>query len=307
MEYRILGNTGLRVSAIGLGATQIGSLEVSVKTADEVLKTALDSGINFIDTAPRYFESETRIGNCLGQRADEYIVATKCGAYRIRENGDGETRYLGGSDYTRQGILDTIDRSRRALKKEIIDIVQFHGPPKPDFDEQEAFEALIEARESGRARFVGLSAAVDGETSPQLAQHWPLDTYELNYNLLWQEPGAGTIPRLAALGRGIIAKRPFANAVFLGSMVDDGADANAMRERLKRFPLSRLASEYGYSLQELALRFTLSHPQVATAIVGTADPRHVAENAAVADGKLLSAELLGELGRWYRQATDAET
>ena len=101
------------VSEIGLGATQLGDVDVAPARAEAVLMSALDCGINFIDTAARYFESEERIGRFISHRRDEFVVATKCGGYRVRNDaGDFE----GYRDYnTRKGILETIDRSARPM------------------------------------------------------------------------------------------------------------------------------------------------------------------------------------------------
>ena len=87
MRYRKLGRTGLQCSEIGLGAAQIGNRAVPEKTAERVLRTALEVGINFIDTAAMYGESETRIGRYLPRDSDGVIVATKCGDYEVMEDG----------------------------------------------------------------------------------------------------------------------------------------------------------------------------------------------------------------------------
>ena len=102
---------------------------------------------------------------------------------------------------------------------------------------------------------------------------------------------------LQRLGRGIIAKRPVANAVYIGDLYAQGDEANRMRERLEQFPLVELAKEM--PLFEFVLRFTLSNPAIATAIIGTADPAHVKANAALSDGKYLPSETLERARREY--------
>ena len=285
MIYRTLGNTGLKVSEIGLGATQLGNVAIPLAQAEAVLKGALDSGINFIDTAARYFESEERIGRFIAHRKEDFIVATKCGGYRVR-NESGE--FEGHRDYSPKGILETIDRSRNRMNLDVIDIVQFHGLPGESDDWKEAFDALHEAKERGWAKFIGLSA--DGKSAVDSVGDWPLDTHELNYNILWQEPDRKPIPLLQRLGRGIIAKRPVANAVYIGDQYDLGDEAKRMRVRLEQFPLVELAGEM--PLFEFVLRFTLSNPAIATAIIGTSNPNHVKTNAALSDGKYLPSETL---------------
>jgi aryl-alcohol dehydrogenase-like predicted oxidoreductase len=292
MQYRKLGNTGLKVSEIGLGATQLGDVDIPLAQAEAVLVGALDSGINFIDTAARYFESEERIGRFISHRKEDFIVATKCGGYRVRnETGEFESH----RDYSRKGILETIDRSRKRMNMDVIDIVQFHGLPGEADDWKEAFDALREAKERGWAKFIGLSA--DGKTAVDSIGDWPLDTHELNYNILWQEPDRELIPHLQRLGRGIIAKRPVANAVYIGDLYAQGEEANRMRERLEQFPLVELAKEM--PLFEFVLRFTLSNPAIATAIIGTANPDHVKMNATLSDGNTLPSETLEKARREY--------
>ena len=292
MQYRTLGTTGLKVSEIGLGATQLGNVDIPLAQAEAVLVGALDSGINFIDTAARYFESEERIGRFISHRKEDFIVATKCGGYRVRnESGDFE----GHRDYSRKGILETIDRSHKRMKLDVIDIVQFHGSPGEADNWKEAFDALHEAKERGWAKFIGLSA--DGKAAVDSAGDWPLDTHELNYNILWQEPDKDLIPLLQGMGRGIIAKRPVANAVYIGDQYDLGEEANRMRAKMEQFPLLELAGEM--PLFEFVLRFTLSNPAIATAIIGTANPDHVKANAALSDGKCLPSETLERARREY--------
>ena len=127
MEYRTLGKTGLRVSEVGYGAAQIGNINMPEDRVEEVLNAVLDAGINFIDTAAMYGQSEARIGKFISSRRDEFILATKCGDYV----GETDGQYHIVRDYSRDGILRTIDQSRKKLNMDVIDIVQFHGLPDP--------------------------------------------------------------------------------------------------------------------------------------------------------------------------------
>ncbi len=208
MEYRILGKTGLRVSEIGYGAAQIGNINLPESQADRSLNAVLDAGINFIDTAAMYGQSEARIGKFISHRREEFVLATKCGDYVAESNGKrGIVR-----DYSRDGILRTIDDSRKKLDMDVIDIVQFHGLPEPADDEQVAFEALLDAREKGWTRFIGVSA--DGPSAAAAARRWDLDTQEFTYNILYQESAENLMPTLRSLGMGTIIKRPISNAVW---------------------------------------------------------------------------------------------
>ena len=290
MEYRILGKTGLKVSEIGLGAAQVGNAKIPEPQAEQVLLRALDSGINVIDTAAMYGESEARIGRFISHRREEFILATKCGDYL-----DAAGKIV--KDYTREGILRTIDESRKKLRMDVIDIVQFHGLPGEKDDARAAFEALLEARQKGWTKFVGVSH--DGDAAAKAAGQWPLDTQEFTYNILYQEAEDNLMPALQRRNMGTIIKRPIANAVWQRTARPPDGFHRGPWDRAQTFPLRDLAGEM--PLTEFALRFTLSHPGVCTAIVGTTNPDHVEANARISDGHLLPAETLQKAKDAFRE------
>jgi len=285
MLHRPLGKTGLSVSEIGLGGgTGLGNPTLPGKQAEAVLNQALDLGITFIDTAAMYGDCEARIGEFISHRRDEYTLATKCGDYSVTENG---TRRV-VKDYTPDGILRTIDTSRKKLNMDVIDIVQFHGLPGDADDTEAAFEALLEAKHRGWTRFVGISQ--DGPGGARAAAEWPLDTQEFTYNFLYQEADEILFPILRDRQMGAIVKRPITNAIWQLDEKPDRAMMAGPWERVQTFPLAELAGDM--PLIEFALRFTLSHPDVSTAIVGTTNPDHLADNVRISDGRKLSDDLL---------------
>ncbi|MDD9987544.1 MAG: aldo/keto reductase [Spirochaetaceae bacterium] len=291
MRYRKLGRTGLECSEIGLGAAQIGIRSVPASTAEHVLRTALEVGVNFIDTAAMYGESETRIGRYLPRDAD-VIIATKCGDYEVLE--DGTPRIV--VDYSPASILRIVDESRRRLDRDVLDIVLFHGLPRGDYDADAAFDALLEAKSRGWARFVGVSG--DGPAAAMEARRRPLDAQELTYNILYQEADRDLLPALRERGMGVIVKRPIANAAYL-SAERPAAGFGESWDLAQRLGLRELAGEM--PLVEFALRFTLSRADVSTAIVGTTDPGHLRTNALISDGTPLPADTLARI----RDAYDA--
>ena len=293
MQKRRLGRTELMVSEIGLGAAQIGSDNVSDAQAGTVLNAALDAGITFIDTAAMYGQSETRIGASISARRDAFVLATKCGDFQVTREGKREI----AKDYSREGVLRTIDASRTKLKMDVIDIVQFHGLPVEGYDPREAFEALLEAKEKGWARFVGVSA--DGKAAAAAAEEWPLDTQEFTYNILYQESGQDLMPTLREQDMGAIIKRPISNAVWQISDKPEGSFMGGPWDRAQQLPLEELAG--GMPLTEFALRFTLSNPDVTTAIIGTTNPDHIKSNVAVSDGKGLPDEVVERVKSTHRE------
>jgi aryl-alcohol dehydrogenase-like predicted oxidoreductase len=275
MNTRRLGNTGLEVTEIGYGAAQVGDRNLPEQQAERVLKAVLDTGINFIDTAAMYGISEERIGKYISSRQDEFIVATKCGDYQIEEAGKWGTV----KDYTPKGITQTIDESRKKLNMDVIDIVQFHGLPGKDDDTQAAFDALLEAKEKGWTQFIGVSQ--DGPSAADAAQRFPLDTQEFTYNILFQEADTVIFPALRERGAGAIIKRPISNAVYLMPERPKGNFNGIPWDRAEQFPLADIAGDT--PLVDFALQFTLAHPDVSTAIIGTTNIDHLRANASITD------------------------
>lgn len=274
MNLRPLGKTGLEVSQIGLGAAQIGNRQLPEQKAEQVLHAALDAGINFIDTAAMYGVSEERIGRYISDRKDEFIVATKCGDYQVEKGGTWRVV----KDYSPDGITRTIDESRRKLKLDQIDIVQFHGLPGKDDDSEAAFEALLDAKEKGWTKFVGVSQ--DGAAGAVAAAKWPLDTQEFTYNILFQEADEILFPTLRERQMGAIIKRPISNAVYLMPERPEGDFSGIPWDRAQQFPLTDIAGDL--PLVDFALQFTLAHSDISTAIIGTTNVDHLRANASVA-------------------------
>jgi aryl-alcohol dehydrogenase-like predicted oxidoreductase len=273
MNLRPLGKTGLQVSEIGFGAAQIGNRSLPEQTAEAVLNAALDAGINFIDTAAMYGISEERIGKYLSGRQNEFIVATKCGDYQIEESGSWRVV----KDYSPEGITRTIDDSRRKLNMDVIDIVQFHGVPGKDDDSEAGFDALLEAKERGWTRFVGISQ--DGQAGADASQKWSLDTQEFTYNILFQEADTVLFPTLRDRHMGAIIKRPISNAVYLMPERPEGDFSGIPWDRAQEYPLADIAGDT--PLVDFTLQFTLAHPDVSTAIIGTTNVDHLVANASV--------------------------
>ncbi len=296
MKFRMLGKTGLQVSEIGFGAAQIGNPSLPESQVEAVLNKVLDLGIAFIDTAAMYGDSEERIGKFIAHRQDEFVLATKCGDYQVINGGKRETV----KDYSPEGILRTNDTSRSKLKMDVIDIVQFHGLPGEADDWNAAFDALLEAKDRGWTKFVGVSA--DGSAAAEAAKRWDLDTQEFTYNVLFQESAENLMPTLRDRDMGTIIKRPIANGVYLRPERPDGSFMGDPWDRAQRMPLRELLRELAgdMSLIEFALRFTLSHEDVCTAIVGSTNMDHLAENVKISDGKALPEDVLENTKRVFQ-------
>ena len=300
MEHRILGKTGLQVSRLGLGAAMHGDVYRQDEEVGRLLHHALDAGVNFIDTAAMYNRSEERIGRFLASRRDEFFLATKCGVHRAGGRPGAEIV----EDYSRDGILRSVEESRSKLRMDVIDLVQFHGlPPAELLDE--AFETLMDLKTRGWARFVGVSAdgpaaaALVGEAmgerdAAELSCRWPVDTWQFTYNILSQEAATELMPTLRAEGIGTIVKRPISNVVWERDEEPDNDFYRKLWQRTRQLPLDALAGDL--SLVEFALRFVLSHADVDIALSGTTNPDHLEMNIRGLETGALPADMLRRTG-----------
>ena len=155
METRELGRTGLKISRLGVGLAEMGHLALDEKgTAARLLNTALDGGINFLDTAACYGNSEELIGKTVAGRRDEYVLATKAGHV---------TAGYEGKEWTAKTIRDSIERSLKRMKTDRVDLVQLHSCDVEILERGEVIQALLDAGQAGKTRFVGYSG--DGESA----------------------------------------------------------------------------------------------------------------------------------------------
>ena len=283
MQTVDFGKTGYTVSRLGAGLAEIGSeLDFDdVEQAGSVLNNALDLGINFLDTAACYGISEELIGRTVANRRDEYVLVTKAGHAR----GDG----LDGSDWTYETIRDSIDRSLRRLNTDYVDLVQLHSCGIPDLEKGDIIRALEDARDAGKTRLIGYSG--DNE-----AAHWAVDsgvfaTLQTSFNVVEQRAyTTGLLEKCADKGIGVIVKRPIAGATW--GMAKSGMSSSRRgydNTYLQRCQVVQSAGEVADEPDDpivAAMGFTLAHPEIHVAIIGTKNPRHMASNIETIDDAL---------------------
>ena len=276
----------MEFSVLGFGGAEIGWSGETSETVAELLNSALDAGLNVIDTAAAYKTSEQLIGAAIGNRRKDFYLLTKCGAL------DAFTR----EDWTKKGILETIENSLRNLKTDYLDIAQLHSCSTEILRRGEAIEALQRAVEKGYARYIGYSG--DNEDAKYAIESGVFDSLQTSVSIADQSPIDGNIPLAAEKGLGIIAKRPIANAVWRNSEKPSDSYHHEYWDRIQKLKFDFLNK----SLEEAtatALRFTLSIPGVDTMIVGTTKPGRWSENAKyVAEGNLSSEEFEAIRNRW---------
>ena len=279
METRILGNTGLEVSRLGIGLAAIGEEETfdTIKTVEVVLKTALDQGITFFDTAECYFYSEEMVGQSISDRRSEFLLATKCGhPAGLQESGEYDI------DWSIEGILLTLDRSLKRLKTDYVDLLQLHSCGVEVLEQGEVIAALTKARDAGKTRFIGYSG--DNEAAQWAVDSGHFDTLQTSFSLADQRPRNGLLQKAKAQGLGIIAKRPIANTAW-GSPNSPTArlkfDPNYGDEYWKRTQAMAALGPINIPLNDrilMSLGFVMAHEEIDTAIVGTRNPEHLRSN-----------------------------
>ena len=290
LATRVLGRTGLPVTTLGFGAMEVrgpriwNGRPVTDGEAETILHAVLDAGINFIDTANDYGRSEEFIGRFLAARRGEYFLATKCGCHVTPAGDHDETPHV----WTRDNLLRNIEESLGRMRTDHVDLLQLHNPSVADAEAGNLVEVLREIRDSGRTRFIGCSS-----TLPHLPTYiaWNVfDAFQIPYSGL-ERAHETWISAAADAGAGVIVRGGVARgepgAGLGGKQRWDAWHKAGMDELL----------DPGETRTQFLLRFTLAHPGMATTIVGTKNPDHLAENVAAAVSGPLPADVYAEAKR----------
>ena len=290
LPKRELGRTGLQVTKLGYGAMELRGAprgrDVSETQAEIILHAALDAGINYIDTSIDYGVSEERIGRYLAERRSEYYLASKCGCLV------GATPARRGERsphvFTRDNILAGVEQSLARMHTDYLDVLQFHSSPsRQTLEEHGALETVLELKGAGTIRFVGMSG-----TLPHLADHIAMgvfDVFQIPYSPVEREHEA-LITAAAEAGAGIVIRGGAAKGAPTA-----GKQAGMQWERWQRAHLDDLLD--GMTPMEFILRFTFTHPDLHTNIVGTINPNHLQHNVHVLLQGPLPADVYAEAKR----------
>lgn len=284
MEYRVLGKTGLKVSALGFGASSLGSVFRPVDEAEGIraVQVAVDLGINLIDVSPYYglTKAETVLGRALkGISRDRYYLATKVGRY-------SDDLF----DFSAGRVTASVDESLARLHVDYVDIIQCHDIEFGDLDQvvNETLPALRKLQKGGRVRYVGVTGL------PLKIFRYVLDRAELDtilsychYSLNDTALGA-LVPDLKVKQVGIINASPLSMGLLSGRGAPDWHPAPA-EIKATCAKAAAFCREQGTDLSKLALQFSVAHPDLATTLVGTASPENMAKNV-----------------RWIQEPTDLD-
>jgi aryl-alcohol dehydrogenase-like predicted oxidoreductase len=302
MRYRQLGDSGLTVSVVGLGCNNFGG-RIDLEASRGVVERALEHGVTLFDTADVYGNrggSEEVLGEILGSRRDDVVLATKWGS----DMGTGEREARGGRRYIRMAL----EASLRRLRTDRIDLYQLHNPD-PRTPIAETLAALDELVEEGKIRYVGSSnfaawQVADADWTARSIGAERMISAQNHYSLLERGVEAELLPACRRFGVGLLPYFPLANGLLTGKYrrgepMPDGTRLSGRAIEASTFDrieaLERFAGERGHSLLELAFAGLLAHPEVASVIAGATRAEQVDANVSAGEWDIGLGEL-GELG-----------
>jgi aryl-alcohol dehydrogenase-like predicted oxidoreductase len=282
MQYRTLGRTGIQVSPYALGtlmfATSMGN---APEDSARIIHKALDAGINFVDTADAYGDSEDVVGKALEGRRDDVVLATKFG----RPTGQ-DPNHQGGS---RRWIVTAVEDSLRRLRTDHIDLYQLHRPD-PRTDIEETLSALTDLIRSGKVRAIGASQtpASDIVEAQWVAERRGLARFHTEqpaYSILNRGIEREVLPAIQRFGMGTLVWGPLGQGLLTGRVrKNQGNDLRragliqALSDERRLDTVERLiplAAEAGLPMTHLAMAFTITHPGVTSALVGVRTMDHL--------------------------------
>ena len=318
MQYRTLGRTGVQVSSLALGAMNFG--KIGRTTQDEVtaiVDSALEGGINVIDTADMYSggESEELVGKAIARRRDNIVLATKAGL----PMGD-ERNHQGSS---RRWLVTELDNSLRRLGVDHVDLYQIHRWD-PSTGDEETLSALTDLQRAGKIRYFGSSTfpAYRIVQAQWAAREYHLSRYvteQPSYSILQRGIETHVLPVTEEYGLGVLVWSPLASGWLSGAIREGRAVTTARstfmpqlfdttipsnRARLDAVEqLAKVADEAGLTMIQLALGFVTTHPAVTSALIGPRTLDHLHSQLAAAD-TVLPADVLDAIDAIVPPGTD---
>jgi aryl-alcohol dehydrogenase-like predicted oxidoreductase len=287
MEKRHFGRTDMHVSLLGFGGAEIGFEGAAQATVSDLLTTALETGVNVIDTAECYPGSEELIGHAIRGHRRSFFLFTKC----------GHPEGLPKENWRPESLLESVQRSLRRLQVNYVDLVHLHSCSLAELQKGDVIAALEKAKDQGLTRYIGYSG--DGTAARYAVDCGRFDSLQTSVSIADQEAIDLTLPPAVQRKMGVIAKRPIANAAWR----HDKLPANTYHQ-----PYWKRLSELDYDFLKgpdaaaIALRFTLSQ-SVHTAIVGTKNPKRCKENAElIKSGPLPPDQIHAIRRRWQEVA-----
>lgn len=318
MNYRRLGKTDFEISEISLGTWQVGGKWGSPfndKTADALINTAIDNGVNFIDTADVYENglSETAVGRVVRSRSERIYVATKCGRHINPHLNEG---------YQPKALQKFVEDSLKRTGLETLDLIQLHCPPTEVFYRPEIFEMFDRLKEQGKILNLGVS--VEKVEEGLKAIEFPnVTTIQIIFNLFRQRPSELFFREAVKHDVGIIARVPLASGLLTGKFnvetTFDAQDHRNFNRNGEAFDKGETFSGINYklglkaveelkalfpnvtNLAPIALQWILSFDEVSCIIPGASSESHVVSNLSVYDVPKLTYEKITAMNEIYER------
>ncbi len=309
MHQRRLGNTGLIVSEIGMGTWELGGREwgdIGETDAVDLLRYAFESGVTYYDTADQYGggRAEQLLGEAFSALGDRVVIATKLG-YELDSDGwisHGWERpsFNVSPDYIRSAVEGSLKR----LKRDVIDIYQFHGPP-PASEWDDAFGTMEALKAEGKIRFYGLCLGSEADALKAMTETGT-SSLLLTYNILSQEMVKPVMETAAEKGVAIIVRQPLSSGLLSGQLGPDTVFAE--NDYRKTWPREKFLADLARveqvksivgnrakSLPQAALKFILGHPAVSSVVPGMMNPAQVDDGVATSSATPLPDAVLKQL------------
>src|SRR3989339_389642 len=294
MNKRVLGRTGIEVSEISFGTVSIGipygigakgqNQMLPEDKAIRLLRTGLDNGINFFDTARLYGRSEELIGKVCASRRDEVVICTKC--THLRKNGELP------SDGQLQQIIDlSFSQSLRYLQSDYVDVYMIHNADLEILNNNRIAEIFNEYKTKGLARAIGVSVYSIEETRKAIESGvW--DVIQLSYNLMDQRQ-AELFSFASQKGVGIVVR----SVLFKGILTDKGSSLHSNLKAIEqhRNLYNSLLTDKVPTLYDLAIKFVLSNKEVSSALIGIDRKEYLDKAVALADGDFLDEQTMSKV------------
>ncbi|MEZ4901596.1 MAG: aldo/keto reductase [Spirosomataceae bacterium] len=318
MKYRRLGKTGFDISEISLGTWQVGGKwgdDFSHENAADILHTAADAGINFIDTADVYGggESERAVGKFVKSRSERIYVATKCGRQLNPHTNEA---------YQPAVLRKFVEDSLQNMGLDTLDLIQLHCPPTEVYYRPEIFELFDRLKEEGKILNLGISVEKVEEALKGI-EYENVTTVQIIFNVFRQRPAALFFQEALKKNVGVIVRVPLASGLLTGkfsaqSSFSEG-DHRQFNRQGEKFDKGETFSGIDYetglaavdelkalfpdtnNLAQMAIQWILGYSAVSTVIPGASNPAQVLSNSSVTNMPALSTQQIHAMNEVYQQ------
>lgn len=318
MKYRTLGKTGFKISEVSLGTWQLGGKwgqGLDPEAAQRTLEKAFDNGVNFIDTADVYkdTQSEIEVGKAIKKAGNRIYVATKCGRQINPHTNE---------NYTPEALRGYVEDSLKRLDVDALDLVQLHCPPTEVYYRPEIFGEFEKLKDEGKILNLGVSIE-KVEEGLKAIEFDNVTTIQVIYNMFRQRPHEELFPKAAKNNDGIIVRVPLASGLLTGKFTKettfDKKDHRNFNREGKFFDVGETFSGIPYetgieaverlkeavgedtNLVHLALRWTLMRDEVSVVIPGASSDKHVKSNCDASETPPIPEETMAKIDEIYEE------